>query len=172
MGALERTAPGLTMRRVLVIGVMVTAVVLGGCGGGGGVDKPSPTQAKALLSDFFDLAQAKDADAFCGDERVYSADMCQNHWGWTGGPESVPKEPPKVLGAREETDLLALRVCGTDGLGRPYQGDFVVERLDDRLAVPLPVFWEGVDYSGTYEDGSKVPIAGARPTPKGRVGCP
>jgi len=74
-----------------------------------------------------------------------------------------------VLGAREETDLLALRVCGT---GRPYQGDLVVERLDDRLAVPLPVFWEGVDYSGTYEDGSKVPIAGARPTPKERVGCP
>ena len=76
-----------------------------------------------------------------------------------------------MLSTKKDDDLIALRVCGIDGLGRPYQGDFVVERLDDRLTVPLPVFWEGIDYSGTYDENNP-PLAGARSTPKQRVGCP
>lgn len=169
MGTVERTAPRLTMRRPVL--VLMIVAVSAACGRGGSSGQPSRSQAQALLADFFDLAQKRNGGTFCGDDRVFSADMCENHWEWAGGPESVPDEPPKVLGDRDEDDLVALRVCGTDGLGRPYQGDFVVERIDDRLAVPLPVFWEGVDYSGTFEEGEE-PTAGARPSPKQRVGCP
>ena len=159
------------MRRSFLVTAVAALLALAGCGGGGGRDKPSQNQAQALLADLFDLAQTKDATAFCGDERVYSADMCRNHWEWAGGRDSVPSERPKVLGAKEDADLLALRVCGIDGLGRPYQGDFVIERMDDRLTVPLPVFWEGVNYSGTFDE-DEVPLAGAGTGPKGRVGCP
>ena len=159
------------MRRLLIVTVAV-AVTLAGCGGGSdGDDALSQERAEALLGDFYELAQAKDGSKFCGDGRVYSVDMCQNHWEWAGGPESVPSERPRVLGTKEDADLLALRVCGTDGLGRPYQGDFVVERMEDRIVLPLPVFWEGVNYSGTYKEGEE-PTAGAREKPTGRVGCP
>lgn len=154
---------------------MAVSVALAGCGGGGGArsseQTPSRAEASALLTDFYKLAQARDGSSFCADERVFSADMCQNHWSSAGGPESVPPEAPRILGERPEPDLLTLRVCGTDGLGRPYQGDFVVERIDERLTVPLPVFWEGIDYSGTYPE-DKPPVAGARGKPKERVGCP
>jgi hypothetical protein len=170
----ERAAPGLTVRKTLSLTAMAVAVTFAGCGGDGdGREDASLTQdrAEALLGDFYELAQAKDDAKFCGDDRVYSADMCQNHWQWAGGPESVPSERPKVLGTQEDEDLLALRVCGTDGLGRPYQGDFVVERMENRIVLPLPVFWEGVNYSGTYEEGEE-PTAGARENPTGRVGCP
>lgn len=158
------------MRRlVAVLGAAALSLPLAACGNG--ESRPSEAQAEALLADFFDLAQSRDATRFCGHDQVFSAEMCQNHWEWAGGPEAVPSEPPRVLGNRKDDDLLALRVCGTDGLGRPYQGDFVVEHLDDDLAVPLPVFWEGVDYSGTYEEGEE-PTAEARETPKERIGCP
>jgi hypothetical protein len=158
------------MRRSIFFAALA-AVTLAGCGRGDGGGSPSREQAQALLSDFFNLAQTRDGTAFCNDKRVFSADMCQNHWESAGGPDSVPTEEPEVLGTKEDNDLLALRVCGTDGMGRPYQGDFVVERLDDRITVPLPVFWEGIDYSGTYDEENP-PLAGARSTPKQRVGCP
>lgn len=158
------------MRRLLLfLGVATLLLAAASCGSGG--SRPSNAEAEALLDDFFKLAQSRDVTRFCGHDRVFSADMCQNHWEWAGGPEAVPSEPPRVLGNRKDDDLLALRVCGTDGLGRPYQGDFVVEHLDESLSVPLPVFWEGVDYSGTYEEGEE-PTAEARETAKPRVGCP
>jgi hypothetical protein len=158
------------MRRLLILAAIAVTVTLAGCDGGG-EDALTQDQAEALLGDFYNLAQAKDDATFCADKRVYSVDMCQNHWQWAGGQQSVPAERPKVLGTREEDGLLALRVCGTDGLGRPYQGDFVVERLEDRIVLPLPVFWEGVNYSGTYQEGEE-PTAGAREKPTGLVGCP
>jgi hypothetical protein len=157
------------MRRIFLLGTLAFLVVLAGCGGADG-RKPSRAEAEALLSDFFHRAQARDGGSFCADKRVFSADSCQTHWQWAGGTESVPKDAPKVLGGRTEDDLLVLRVCGTDGLGRPYRGDFVVERQEDRVSVPLPVFWEGIGYSGTYEEGKK--RVEAKPTPTERVGCP
>ena len=162
-------------RSRLLLTALAVAVGLAGCGGGGD-DGPSSAQAEELLGHFYELSQqTRDADVFCGDDRVYSTEMCQTHWGWAGGPDSVPTERPRVLSSKveEAEDLVALRVCGVDGLGRPYQGDFVIEQTGDRLAVPLPIYWEGIDYSGTYEDGEPPPVAGARGSgPKERVGCP
>ena len=161
------------MRPRLILVTFAAALLLSGCAGdgGGGEEALTQEQAEALLADFYDLAQAKDRAKFCGHDRVYSVNMCENHWEWAGGPESVPAERPRILETKEDKDLLALRICGTDGLSRPYQGDFVIERMEDRIVSPLPVFWEGVNYSGTYEEGEE-PTAGAREKPTGRVGCP
>jgi hypothetical protein len=162
------------IRESIVIAAVTVSLALIGCGGDDDSgDEATPTRAEAtdLLTDFYKLAQTKDGSRFCGDARVFSAEMCQRHWASTGGPQSVPTQAPQVLGERPETEVLTLRVCGTDGLGRPYQGDFVVERFDDRLTVPLPVFWEGIDYSGTYPE-DEPPVAGASGKPKERLGCP
>lgn len=96
--------------------------------------------------------------------------MCQRHWEVAGGPEAVPSEVPKVVEARPDDDLIALRVCGTDGLGRPYQADFVVEDRGDSLKLPLPVFWGGRTFSGTHEEG-KEPAAEAAEKPAEPTGC-
>jgi hypothetical protein len=162
------------LRQSLVIVALCVSFTFAGCGGDDGPgDEATPTRAEAadFLTDFYELAQTKDSSRFCGDDRVFSAEMCHRHWVSTGGPESVPTQPPRVLDERPEAELLTLRVCGTDGLGRPYQGDFVVERFDGQLTIPLPVFWEGIDYSGTYPEDDP-PVAGARGEPKERVGCP
>lgn len=164
------------MRRpALLCTALAVAAALAACAGGGG-DGPSPEQAEQLLGHFYELSQqTRDANVFCRDEAVYSTEMCQTHWRWAGGPDSIPTERPRVLASKVEKsqDLVALRVCGVDGLGRPYQGDFVIEQAGERITVPLPIYWEGIDYSGTYEDGKPPPLAGARGSgPKERIGCP
>jgi hypothetical protein len=124
-----------------------------------------------MLTAFFDLAQRHDGKAFCSDDRVYSSSMCERHWDVAGGPDAVPSVAPKVLDARTENDLIALRVCGNDGLGRPYTADFVVESGGDSQKVPLPVFWGGRTFSGSYEEGEEPAAEAARGSGE-LAGCP
>jgi hypothetical protein len=159
------------MNKARLVIVLGTLLLCAACGGGEATSSgPTQEQAGALLDDFFALAQDHDGQAFCADDRVFSAPMCQRHWDVAGGPEAVPSAPPKVLEARPDDDLIALRVCGTDGLGRAYLADFVVEEQGDSLKVPLPVFWGGRTFSGTYEE-SKEPPAEAAASPAPPAGC-
>lgn len=62
-------------------------------------------------------------------------------------------------------------MCGNDGLGNPYTADFVVENGGDSNKVPLPVFWGGRTFSGSYEEGEEPAAEGATKA-AGPQGCP
>lgn len=162
----------IALATVVLAGIAVVgAVALARGDGDSSPAKVTRAQANGLLDDFFKLAQARDGQAFCADERVYSNEMCEFDWEKAGGPDAVPPSAPRVLRTRSEEDLLALRVCGTDGVGRPYQADFVVERRASSLTVPLPVFWAGRTYSRTYKEGEAPPLAQPRPSSPEPAGC-
>ena len=159
------------LRRSIAFALAALAFGAAACGGGGDPTGTTRPEATALLDDFFRLAQSRDGKAFCADKRVYSQPMCERHWEVAGGAEAVPSQAPKVLDARTEEDLIALRVCGDDGLGKPYTADFVVENGGESSKVPLPVFWGGRTFSGSYKEGEEPAAEGSRQAQQ-PAGCP
>ena len=115
--------------------------------------EPTDAQARALLLAKFDVAQRHDMVGYCGD--TSSPEMCANHWDRAGGVPAVPTSQPRIAGSRAEGGYRALRVCGTDGLGRAYRSDFLVQLHGGRPQAVLAVFWSDRRWSGVFNEGEE-----------------
>lgn len=111
---------------------------------------PTEAQARAALDAKFEQARSGDPETFCGDTDI--PDMCKSQWQRLGGRDGVPEDKPRVISTREQDGYRVLRVCGTDGQGRPYRTDFVVGLDQGEIAYVLPVFWNGATFSGVHGD--------------------
>ena len=140
----------------LLAGAAATTLALQRDDGG---SVPTEAQARAALSRKYHQAQSGDARMFCAD--TSTPDMCESQWDRLGGQAAVPRTPPRVAEAREQDGYRVLRVCGTDGRGQSYRTDFVVGLEDGKLALILPVFWNGATFSGVHGDDTPPRAEGA-----------
>lgn len=118
---------------------------------------PTDAQVRALLATKYAQAQRHDARVYCADSS--SPQMCGNHWDRAGGDDAVPPEPPRIGQSRVDGGFRALRVCGTDGLGKPYRSDFLVSLYGGTPQPVLAVFWSDRTWSGLYAEGRQPAVA-------------
>jgi hypothetical protein len=160
----ERTAHAVRRRALLVAATLTlmagAAAATLALQGDDGRSLPTEAQARAALDRKYREAQAGDGRVYCAD--TWTPDMCESQWDRLGGQAAVPRTPPRVAEVREQDGYRVLRVCGTDGRGQSYRTDFVVGLDEGKLALILPVFWNGATFSGVHGDDAPPKVEGAR----------
>jgi hypothetical protein len=112
---------------------------------------PAPTEdaAAAYLADVVRVVLTGDLDRLCD----LGGGTCLREL--DDGGDSVPHTAPRLLGsvvvpatARSDGTWNVggrlLRLCGIDGLGRPYYSEMLVFEDEGRLISREPVFWTGI----------------------------
>lgn len=154
---------------IAVVIVICSSAAIAVFAGNGDDEEVSAEEATSLLNQAVAYAQARDLDRLC--DLSGSELMCQHYWGWVGGGQAVPEEPPEIV----DTYLMptvhlkmggkspggrVLVVEGVDGLGKPYRTEFFVFwtgggwGLKKELAVINVVYWSDCSIAQPNEDGS------------------
>ena len=136
-------------------------------------DIPTYDEATSFLTSVVSLAQARDFDRLCG----LGGGNCRKTLR-EAGLDAVPATPPGIAGSRVvqptrnsdgtiSTGGLVLRLCGLDGLGRPYSTEMLVFRYEGELLAIEPVYWSGIriatDQTTPSEPASPFPGCPAGP---------
>jgi hypothetical protein len=161
------------MHRVVLAGLAL--VLVSACGTVSFTPDPLPTEAEAtaFVGRLAQLARTGDFSGLC----ALGSGNCERVLREVG-EDSAPTADPTILGAqviksrKAEGDTwsiggVVLRVCGTDGLGRPYQSEVLVFSGQGTLHAIEAVFWAGgrVADDGTVGGWDDPPLASNCPSP-------
>lgn len=125
---------------------------------------PTEAQARALIAAKYEQAQARDRRAYCAD--TTAPRLCEQRWEHVGGDAAVPAVAPRIAGVRIDGSYAAVRACGTDGRGKPYSSDFLVQLTNGHPQAVLAVFWDDRHWSGSHWSGDE-PTTASVPPDKG-----
>lgn len=147
-------------RRVLGLGALALLVVaLGGWWWSRMTPPVTEAEARRYLGRIVEAAEARDLDRVC---RLNGAQAnCRETLRYIGGPDTVPTEPPRVVGTRYyaerdgDTAGRVLVVEGIDGRGKSYRTEvFVFRENRFNFKATNAVYWSGAKF---IEDGVVTP---------------
>jgi hypothetical protein len=86
-----------------------------------------------------------------------------------GGWQTIPTDPPQIVSnyilptvllksGGEATGGRVLVLKGTNGLGKPYQTEFLVFRAGNQLGVINIIYWDGFSVAPSNESGSATTV--------------
>ncbi len=135
--------------KTLLILLLATLVVSGIACNHTESPEVSMDEATAMLDEVVACAQAHDLE--CLGKLADDMSMTRIHWESAGGWETLPAEPPTVVGSRLLPTvpingahyvggrLLVLE--GIDGLGKPYHSEGLVFRNKGGLSMINTIYW-------------------------------
>jgi predicted small lipoprotein YifL len=138
------------VRHFLLLALLLASIAA--CGPIGAYTPPPPPSAEAAtayLNHLVTLVAESGAGAACS----VGASTCPKSLR-ESDPATVPSAPPRVIGTAVieptrrsdgnwDTGGRILKLCGIDGLGRPYYSELLVFQDGNRLIATNPLYWTG-----------------------------
>ncbi len=144
-----------------VIVCLAVALVIA-CSKTGANNYPSVDEATSVLNQAVAYAQSRDIEGLgrLSQDKSMASIILNNIGGW----QTVPTDPPQIVNTYilptvqlksggEATGGRVLVLQGTNGLGKPYQTQFLVFRAGSQFGVINVIYWDGFSVGQPNEYG-------------------